>query len=76
MTRIVRSALLQSAYTGDKQTMIDKHVNYVEQAASQGARRHGRGGGDAGLLSRDRVELDHRGRRSAAARRAAVAAGC
>ncbi|GIS67295.1 MAG: hypothetical protein CM1200mP6_03630 [Anaerolineaceae bacterium] len=37
MTRIVRSALLQSAYTGDKQTMIDKHVNYVEQAASQGA---------------------------------------
>ena len=37
MTRIVRSALLQCAYTGDKQTMIDKHVNYVEQAASQGA---------------------------------------
>tara|TARA_B100001123_G_scaffold441106_1_gene581634 strand:+ start:3294 stop:4127 length:834 start_codon:yes stop_codon:yes gene_type:complete len=33
----VRSALLQCAYTGDKQTMIDKHVNYVEQAASQGA---------------------------------------
>ncbi|MBS61241.1 MAG: acyltransferase [Anaerolineaceae bacterium] len=37
MTRIVRSALLQCAYTGDKQTMIDKHVNYVEQAALQGA---------------------------------------
>ena len=37
MTRIVRSALLQCAYTGDKQTMIDKHVSYVEQAASQGA---------------------------------------
>ena len=37
MTRIVRCALLQYAYTGDKQTMIDKHVNYVEQAASQGA---------------------------------------
>ena len=37
MARIVRSALLQCAYTGDKQTMIDRHVNYVEQAASQGA---------------------------------------
>ena len=37
MARIVRSALLQCTYTGDKQSMIDRHVNYVEQAASQGA---------------------------------------
>ena len=36
MTRTVRGALLQCTYTGDKQTMIERHVNYVEQASSQG----------------------------------------
>jgi N-carbamoylputrescine amidase len=34
---MIRGALLQATWTGDKQTMIDKHVTYVEQAASQGA---------------------------------------
>ncbi len=37
MTRIVRGALLQCAYAGDKQTTIDRHVDYVKQAARQGA---------------------------------------
>jgi N-carbamoylputrescine amidase len=37
MPRIVRGALLQATWTGDKQTMIDKHVSYVEQAAKEGA---------------------------------------
>ena len=37
MARIVRGALLQAKWTGDKQTMIDKHVAYVEEAAKQGA---------------------------------------
>ena len=37
MARIVRGALLQTTWTGDKQSMIDKHVSYVEQAAKEGA---------------------------------------
>src|SRR5574342_388979 len=37
MTRIVRGALLQATWTGDKQSMIDKHVSYVEEAARAGA---------------------------------------
>jgi beta-ureidopropionase len=37
MPRIVRGALLQATWTGDKQSMIDKHVAYVEQAAQAGA---------------------------------------
>ncbi len=37
MTRIVRGALLQATWTGDKQSMIDKHIAYVEQAAQGGA---------------------------------------
>jgi N-carbamoylputrescine amidase len=37
MTRTVRGALLQCAYAGDKQTTIDRHIDYVEQAAKQGA---------------------------------------
>ena len=36
MTRTVRGALIQCAYAGDKQTMIGRHVNYVEQASRQG----------------------------------------
>lgn len=37
MARIVRGALLQATWTGDKQSMIDKHVAYAEQAAAAGA---------------------------------------
>ena len=37
MARIVRGALLQASWTGDKQSMIDKHIAYVEQAAQDGA---------------------------------------
>src|SRR5581483_7505939 len=36
--RIVRAALVQTTWTGDKDSMIEKHVRYVEQAAQQGAR--------------------------------------
>lgn len=35
--RIVRGALLQATWTGDKHSMIDKHVQYVERAATGGA---------------------------------------
>ncbi len=37
MARIVRGALVQTTWAGDKQSMIDKHVSYVEQAAKEGA---------------------------------------
>ena len=37
MARIVRGALLQARWTGDKDSMIEKHVNYARQAAEQGA---------------------------------------
>jgi N-carbamoylputrescine amidase len=37
MARIVRGALLQATWTSDKQSMIDKHVKYVERAAKEGA---------------------------------------
>ncbi len=37
MPRMVRGALIQATWTGDKQSMIDKHVAYVEQAAKDGA---------------------------------------
>jgi N-carbamoylputrescine amidase len=37
MPRLIRGALLQATWTGDKQTMIDKHVTYVEKAAAEGA---------------------------------------
>lgn len=37
MTRIVRSALLQATYTGDQESMIQKHEEYARQAAKQGA---------------------------------------
>jgi len=36
-TQVIRAALLQATWTGDKQSMIDKHVDYVEKAANQGA---------------------------------------
>ena len=37
MARIIRGALLQATWSVDKQSMIDKHVSYVEQAAKEGA---------------------------------------
>lgn len=37
MARIVRAALLQATWTGDKESMIDKHEKYARQAAGQGA---------------------------------------
>jgi beta-ureidopropionase len=38
MPRIVRAALLQATWTGDKDSMIDKAERYARQAASQGAK--------------------------------------
>lgn len=35
--RIVRGALIQTTWTGDKQSMLDKHVQYVGEAAKAGA---------------------------------------
>ena len=37
MANVVRAALVQCSWTGDKQSMIDKHVAYARQAADQGA---------------------------------------
>ena len=37
MTRIVKGALLQASWTGDKDSMIEKQINYARQAAEQGA---------------------------------------
>jgi N-carbamoylputrescine amidase len=37
MTRIVRGALLQATWTGDKGSMIDKHVEYARRASQDGA---------------------------------------
>ena len=36
MSRIVRSALLQASWSGDQETMIQKHEMYARQAAEQG----------------------------------------
>ena len=38
MSRIVRGALLQATWTGDKESMIQKHEKYAHEAAEQGAR--------------------------------------
>ncbi|MGH2483065.1 MAG: nitrilase-related carbon-nitrogen hydrolase, partial [Candidatus Limnocylindria bacterium] len=37
MARIVRAALLQAEWTGDKDSMIEKHERYAREAAKQGA---------------------------------------
>jgi N-carbamoylputrescine amidase len=37
MTRIVKGALLQATWAGDKDSMIEKHMSYARQAAEQGA---------------------------------------
>ena len=37
MSRIIRGALLQATYTGDHESMIQKHEKYVREAAEQNA---------------------------------------
>ena len=37
MARIVKAALLQTDWTGDKESMIDKHEEQAREAAAQGA---------------------------------------
>ena len=37
MPRILRGALLQATWTGDKESMIQKHEGYAHEAAKQGA---------------------------------------
>ena len=37
MSRIVRGALVQAEWTGDKESMLDKNVAYAHDAAAQGA---------------------------------------
>ncbi|HLU31606.1 MAG TPA: nitrilase-related carbon-nitrogen hydrolase [Acidimicrobiia bacterium] len=38
MSNTVRAAVLQTEWTGDSESMVDKHVKYAEQAADDGAR--------------------------------------
>ncbi len=38
MSNIVRSAVVQTAWTGDIQSMVEKNVKYAEEAANQGTR--------------------------------------
>ncbi|HSJ34440.1 MAG TPA: nitrilase-related carbon-nitrogen hydrolase [Acidimicrobiia bacterium] len=38
MSNIVRAAIVQTEWTGDSESMVDKHVKYAEQAANDGAR--------------------------------------
>ena len=37
MSRVVRGALVQATWTGDKESMIQKHEQYAHEAAKQGA---------------------------------------
>ena len=37
MTSNVRAALVQSEWTGDKESMVEKNIGYARQAAEQGA---------------------------------------
>lgn len=37
MARMVRGALVQASWTGDKDSMIEKHVEYARKAAQEGA---------------------------------------
>jgi N-carbamoylputrescine amidase len=37
VANIIRAALVQTKWTGDKDSMIDHHIDYARQAASQGA---------------------------------------
>ena len=38
MANVVRAALVQSEWTGDKESMIEKNIGYAREAAAQGAR--------------------------------------
>ncbi len=38
MANVIRSALVQTAWTGDRESMVDKNVEYAKQAAEDGAR--------------------------------------
>ena len=38
MAQVVRAALLQTAWTGDKESMIQVHEDYAREAASAGPR--------------------------------------
>ena len=38
MANTVRAALVQTDWTGDKESMIKAHEDYVRQAAAQGAK--------------------------------------
>lgn len=38
MSRVVRAALVQTRWTGDKESMIDLHERYAREAAAQGRR--------------------------------------
>jgi len=37
MSRTVRAALVQAEWTGDKESMVEKNIDYARQAAAQGA---------------------------------------
>ncbi|MEO9180846.1 MAG: nitrilase-related carbon-nitrogen hydrolase, partial [Acidimicrobiales bacterium] len=37
MADVVRAALVQAAWSGDKESMIDLHERHAREAASQGA---------------------------------------
>jgi len=37
MANVIRAAIVQTSWTGDKQSMIDHNLDYAKQAASQGA---------------------------------------
>ena len=52
MANIVRAALVQTAWTGDKESMVEKNVKYARDAAAQGAVEGPawqRGGGNHGF---------------------------
>ena len=38
MANMIRSALVQTTWTGDKESMLNKNIDYAKQAAEQGAR--------------------------------------
>ncbi len=38
MSNIVRAAVVQTAWTGDSESMVDKNIGYAHQAAERGAR--------------------------------------
>lgn len=37
MANVVRAAIVQTEWTGDKESMIQKHIDYTRQAANEGA---------------------------------------